>query len=353
METNSLTRRQLGLRAALALAACAGGSQWLVPAQAQWGERSRVPLRVAVGGKGDLHHLPLTVAERLGYFRDEGLSLDIENYTGAPLAMAAVHSGRADIGCSDYDRLIESQALGFPCRCLVLMGRTPQLVLAASPRYWPKKPLNHQRELRIGVAAPGSSAQFFASLWLLQAGISARQVQFIGVDSGASAIAAFRQGHVQALSHVDPLITLLEQRSEVQILADTRSLKGSADFYGGPMPGACMYASQTFVQQRAREVQAFVNAVVRALKWMQTASPADLARVVPTEYWLDDRAAYLAAFEKGRATLSPDGLMPDDGPATALRAVARLREGQTAPKVNLGLTYSNEWVTQAKLKFQL
>ena len=352
MALSSINRRQLGLHAASALVACAAGSQW-GSAQAQVGARSNAPLRIAVGGKGDLYYLPLTVAERLGYFRDEGLRVEIEDFAGGSQAMAAVRDGQADVGCGAYERLIEQQALGFNCRSLVLMGRTPQMVLAASIRNWPKKPLSSYKDLRIGVAALGSSSQFFANLWLIQAGISADQVEFVGVGSGSNAIAALKQGSIHALCHVDPLMTLLEQRGEVRILADTRTLKGSADFFGGPMPGACMYAPQLFAQRRSRESQSLVNAMVHALKWMQTAGPVDLARVVPMQYWLEDRGAYLAAFEKVRLTLSPDGLMPGEGPATALKAIARLRESQTAPRVNLTLTYNNEWVMRAKEKFQV
>lgn len=352
MAFSSITRRQLGLRAAsAALVACAAGSQW--PAQAQLGTRSTGPLRIAVGGKSDLYYLPLTVAERLGYFREEGLRVEIEDFMGGALAMDAVRSGQADVACGAYERLIEQQAMGFQCRSLVLMGRTPQMVLAASIRNWPKKPLSNYKDLRFGVSAPGSSSQFFANLWLMQAGIPADQVEFIGVGNGSGAITALKQGRIHALCHVDPLITLLEQRGEVRILADTRTLKGSADFFGGPMPGACMYAPQPFTQRRSRDAQSLVNAMVHALKWMQTAGPADLARIVPMQYWLDDRGAYLAAFEKVRQTLSPDGLMPGEGPATALKALARLRESQTAPRVNLALTYNNEWVMRAKDKFQI
>ena len=351
MAIPSITRRQLGLRAASALVACAAGSQW--PAQAQLGPRTNAPLRIAVGGKGDLYYLPLTVAERLGYFRDEGLRVEIEDFPGGSLAMEAVRSGQADVGCGAYERLIEQQAMGFNYRSLVLMGRTPQMVLAASIHNWPKKPLSNYKDLRIGIAAPGSSSQFFANLWLIQAGISAEQVEFVGVGSGSGAIAALKQGRIHAVCHVDPLMTLLEQRGEVRILADTRTLKGSADFFGGPMPGACRYAPQLFAQRRSRESQSLVNAMVHALKWMQTAGPVDLARVVPMQYWLEDRGAYLAAFEKVRQTLSPDGLMPGEGPATALKAIARLRESQTAPRVNLTLTYNNEWVMRAKEKFQV
>lgn len=348
-----VTRRQFGLHAASAVLAGAA-AHWLAPdVHAQSSARKSAPLRIAVGGKGRLYYLPLTAAERLGYFQDEGLSVEIKDYAGGSIALEAVRAGEADLGCGAYEQLIEQQALGFNCKSLALMGRTPQLVFAASARNWPKKSPSSFKDLRIGVSSAGSASQIFASLWLMKAGISLDSVEFVSVGSSYGALTALRQGRIHALCHVDPLITLLEQKNEVRIMADTRSLKSSADFFGGPMPGACLYAPQAFVQRRSREVQGLVNAMVHALKWMQTAGPADLARIIPMQYWLDDRGAYLAAFEKVRETLSPDGLMPDEGPATALKALARLRSSQTAPKVNLALTYSNEWVQRAKLKFQL
>ena len=40
---------------------------------------------------------------------------------------------------------------------------------------------------------------------------------------------------------------------------------------------------------------------------------AYIIRTVPEPYFQGDRALYLAAFSKVRETISPDGLMPDDG----------------------------------------
>lgn len=348
------SRRLFGLCAGSLLLG-AGGGGWLADATAAANGNARpgAALRIAVGGQGGLFYLPLTAAERLGYFQNEGLRVEILDFAGGSPAMDAVREARADVGCGGYEQLLEQQAGGFACRSLALMGRTLQLALAASQRFWPHKSFTSYKGLRIGVPALGSSAQFFASLWLLQMGVSPDAVSFVGVGNGRQALAAIRQGRVHALSHVDPLITLLEQKNEVRILADTRTLKGSQDFFGGPMPGACLYAPRAFVEHRSSEAQGMVNAIVHALKWMQTAGPADLARIIPMQYWLDDRAAYLAAFEKVRESLSPDGLMPGEGPATALRSIARLRASRAAPDVDLSLTYSNEWVRRAKLKFQL
>ena len=73
-----LSRREL-----LALAA-AGSALAAIPtfAAAQAPEKKKVV--IAVGGKNLLYYLPLTVAEQLGYFKDEGLDVEIETSPAAP-----------------------------------------------------------------------------------------------------------------------------------------------------------------------------------------------------------------------------------------------------------------------------
>lgn len=351
MPSLSITRRQLGQFCALSAASACLAGPAVLRAQSRLG--SAAPVRIAVGGQSVLYYLPLTVAVGLGFFREEGLDVEVVDYPGGAPALQAVHDLKADLCCGAYDHVVRQQPRGVMHRSLALLGRAPQLALAASVRNWPLKSVAGFKGLRVGVTAPGSSTQFLASLWLSQAGVPLNEVRFVGVGSGSSAVSALRQGRVHALCHADPVITLLEQRGEVRLLADTRTLKGSSDIFGGTMPGACLYAPQKFVQHRQGEVQALVHAMVHALKWLQTASPADLARVVPAAHLLGDRSAYMAAFHKVRETWSPDGLMPDDGPTTALRAVARLQPEFAPARVELDKTFSNDWVRKSKLKFQL
>ncbi|RYF26765.1 MAG: ABC transporter substrate-binding protein [Comamonadaceae bacterium] len=349
MSAPSFTRRQFGVQTTLAAAFVAAPA--VLRAQPLAGTAGRV--RIAVGGQSALYYLPLTVADQLGFFKAEGLDVSLHDHAGGALALQSVQAGAADVCCGAYEHTIRQQIAGHALRSLVLLGRAPQLALGASVRTWPLRSVSSFKGMRVGVSAPGSSTQFVASLWLAQAGTPLNEVAFIGVGTGDSALAALRQGRVHALCQSDPLLTLLEQRSEVRMLCDLRTLKGSQEVFGGAMPGACLYAPQAFVQRQPGQAQALVHAMVHALKWLQTAGPADLARVLPNGHLLGNRAAYLTAFGKVRETLSPDGMMPDDSPATALRAVARLQPELAPSKVELGRTYTNEFVRRAKAKFSV
>jgi len=314
-------------------------------------ERPRVS--IAVGGKSAFYYLPLTIAEQLGYFKAEGLDVDITDHPGGSRALQALSGGGADVVNGAYEHTINMQARNQFLQSFVLMGRAPQIAVGVSTKAVPnyRAPFD-LRGRRIGVSAPGSSTNMVANLVLARGGVKAGEVSFVGVGSSLGALSALRSGQIDAMSNTDPVMTMLEQRGEVKIISDTRTLKGTQDVFGGPMPAACFYAPAEFVQKNPNTCQAMANAVVHALKWLQTAGPSDLIKTVPDAYLLGDRALYLASFNKVREAISLDGMMPEEGARTALKAVASFETGIRPEKIDLGRTYTNEFARRAKERFK-
>ena len=147
-------------------------------------------------------------------------------------------------------------------------------------------------------------------------------------------------------------MTMLEQKGEVKIISDTRTLKGTLDVFGGPMPAACLYAPVEFIQKNPNTCQALANAIVHGLKWLQTAGPGDIIKTVPESYLLGDRALYLASFNKVRESISLDGIIPEDGARTALKALASFDPNIKADRIDLAKTYTNEFARRAKDRFK-
>src|SRR5690242_20794246 len=89
---------------ALAIALLALG-----PAAAQ--ERPELSsVRLAVGGRSGLFYLPLTVTERLGYFKQAGLDVEIADVQAGVRALQAVVGGSADVATGTFDHTIQMQA---------------------------------------------------------------------------------------------------------------------------------------------------------------------------------------------------------------------------------------------------
>jgi NitT/TauT family transport system substrate-binding protein len=188
--------------------------------------------------------------------------------------------------------------------------------------------------------------------YLHEHGIPEAAVQVVGVGTSHRAVEALRAGEIDAVCNVEPVISLLEARSEVRIVADTRSLKGTVALFGGPMPTACLYADAGFVRTHPGTCQALANGSVRALKWLRTAGPSDLMQVVPRADPLGDAGLFVAVFQKVSEAFAPDGLMPEGGPPTALRAMLELR-GDIAPeRIDLSRSYTDRFALAAKQRFK-
>lgn len=314
-------------------------------------ERTRVAL--AVGGRAALYYLPLTISDQLGYFRAEGLEVEISDFAGGARALQAVVGGSADVCSGAFEHTINLQSKNQMFQAFVLQGRAPQIAFGVSTKSMPNyKSVADLRGKKIGVTAPGSSTNMVANLVLSRGGLKAGDVSFIGVGTAAGALSALRSGQIDAISNIDPVMTMLEQKGDVKIISDTRTLKGTLEVFGGAMPAGCLYAPTDFIQKNPNTCQAMTHAIVRGLKWLQTAGPGDIIKTVPESYLLGDRALYLASFNKVRESISLDGMMPDNGPRTALEALASFDPAIRAAKIDLAKTYTNEFARRAKERFQ-
>ena len=216
----------------------------------------------------------------------------------------------------------------------------------------PARTFEDLRGKKIGVSAPGSSTNMVASLVLSRGGIKPGEVTFVGVGTGVGALTAIRSGQVDALCNSDPVMTMLEQKGDIRVVADTRTLKGTSEVFGGAMPAGCLYAPRVFLEKNPNTAQALANAIVHSLKWLQTAGPSDLMKTVPEAYLLGDRGLYLASFDKVREAIALDGLIPEDGAKVALRALGSFEPTLKADKIDLAKTFTNEFAKKAKAKFK-
>ena len=343
-----LSRRGFISAAMLAAASVAAPS---VRAQ---GKPEKTRVAIAVGGKAAFYHLPLTIAEQLGYFRAEGLEVDISDFAGGVQAIQAMGSGSADVVSGAFEHTISLQSKSQFCQAFVLQGRAPQIALGVSTKTLSGyKSLADLKGRKIGVSSAGSSTHMMATLVLTRAGVKPQDVSFVGVGTAGGALAAMRSGQIDAICNTDPVMTMLEQKGDVRIISDTRTIKGTLDVFGGPMPAACLFAPTEFLQKNPNTAQALANAIVRGLKWLQTAGPGDIIKTVPESYFLGDRGSYLASFNKVREAFALDGLIPEDGAKTALRVLASIDAGVTPDKIALGKTYTNEFARKAKDKFKI
>lgn len=308
---------------------------------------------VAVDNKAAFCYLPLTIAERLGYFSSEGLDVHVREFADANQSVQAVLSGAAHMYSGGYSSTISLMSREQAFQAFVLQGRAPQIVLGVSQHtmgYY--RQLRDLRGKKIGIMGLGTASHRIARLLLAKAQLSTQEVRYISLPTAEGAVEAFRAGQIDAICYTDPVMTGLEQGGALRVVADTRTVRGNAEVFGGPMPAGALIAPAEFIGSYSRLCQAMADAMVRALKWLQTAGPSDIIKAVPERYFQGDRALYLAAFSRAREAWAPDGVMPDEGPATAARVLSLFDDVFSLKQMDLERTYTNTFARKAKAKYR-
>jgi NitT/TauT family transport system substrate-binding protein len=305
-------------------------------------------VRLAVGGKSAIFYLPLSVTERLGYFKQEGLAVEISDVQSGARALQSLVGGSADIGVGTFDHTIQMQAKGQAVVAIVQYGHYPGFVLGTiasrSVTYGGPQSL---KGLKIGVTSPGSSTHFMAAYMLVRSGLKPDDASFIGTGVTSTAVAAARRAEIDAIVSSDPMMSVMQSEGLVNVVADTRTAAGTQSVYGGPYPGGVVYTTPTFMARNPAAVQAVVTAFVRALKWMAAHSAEDIATAMPEEYALGNRGIYVRALAASRAMYSPDGRFVPGAVETAHQVLKIFDPAVADATVDLSKTHTDRFVEKA------
>jgi NitT/TauT family transport system substrate-binding protein len=303
---------------------------------------------LGVGGKTAVIYLPLTVTERLGFFREEGLDVVIQDFGAGARALQALIGGSVEVVAGGYDHTIQMQALGRDIVAFVLLNRYPGLVLAVRKDLESEiRSISDLKGRRVGVTAPGSSTHIFVNYLLIKSGLRPTDVSIVSTSVGAQAVAAVQNRLVDAISNVEPAISLLSERGLIRVLADTRTAQGTRAVLGGEYPFASLYTTRAWLERNPDKAQRLTNAMVRGLRWMQGKTPEEIAAVLPEEYFLGDRALYLKVLKNSLESFSPNGRFSDTAPLRPLTVLSAFDPNVARARIDLKRTYTNAFVDRA------
>lgn len=333
--------------------------RWAVPALAAgvaWpalASRGRLSVKIALPKPPHMGVLPLQLAGELGYLDAEGLDVQWVPVHSDAAAAQALASGRVQAAAVDFTQVLFQWARGVDLCAVVQQTRSPLRVLGIHPRLVQGLPKQGGalKGRRVGTLSD-LSCQLVINRTLQMAGLTSTDLTVHTLADPAEVLEQYRQGALDAFC-LDPTVAAaLEIKGEVKVVADTRTVRGTTDVLGGPVPGMSVCVLRQNMSQQHGLCQALAHAVVRALKWLRTAGPSDLTRMLPESTLGPDRAQYLAAFEKSRDGLSTDGLMADVAASSALLAMLRLDTSLTRLHPLLPETYTNEYALKAKQRFR-
>jgi len=304
-------------------------------------------VRLAIGGQNQMVYLPTTLARELGFYRAEGLDVELQDFAGGSKALEALVGGSADVVSGFYDHTIQMAADGRRLTAFVNMLRFPGLVLVTSPQAAASVSRIEDLKGRIaGVTSAGSSSQMLLTYLLQRHGVAPDSVSITAIGSAATAIAAVERGKVDAGMLADPAFTLLALRTRgLHVLADLRTAAGVKDAFGtSAYPASVLYASTDWIQAHRDTTARLARAIVKTLAWMQTHTPEQIADKTPKAFRGDDDTLYVEAVTNSMPMFSPDGVMDAAGAEAVHTLLAASIEKVRNARIDLAETYTNDFV---------
>ncbi len=281
------------------------------------------------------NNYPSHFAQWLGYFRDEGVDVEISQIAGASKVLEAVVGGSADIGGGVYEQAIQMAAEGRDIECFVSLLRSPNFALVGRVRS-----IADLKGKIVGVSSPGSPSQAYLNLLLTNAGVPLDSVSVSSVGMGATAAAAVEHGQVDAAILFGSAITALQARKpDAVILADTRTPEGLRAMFGvDDYPASCLLARQEWLKKNPEAARKIARATLRSLRWISEHSAEEILAAMPAEFRVGDQAAEIVAIKMAKPMYSIDGKISRES-AEAVKRVL----GAKYANVDLSKTYSNEY----------
>lgn len=305
-------------------------------------------ITIIVGGYEKQIYLPAKLAESLGYFKAEGLEVELLNESSGVDAENDMLAGAVQGVIGFYDHCVDLQAKGKFVESIVQFSHAPGEVELISSKLPADATMASLKGKSLGVTGLGSSTNFLTQFLMQRAGVANVDYTTLPVGAGTTFIAAMQQDKIQAGMTTEPTITRLLKSGEARILIDLRTDDKTRAALGGAYPAASLYMPNTWVEKNKAAAQKLANAFVKTLKFINTHTAAEIADKMPKEFYAGDRDSYVKALAAGKGMFTPDGVMPAGGPETVLSVLSTFSKNVKGKNIDLSKTYTTEFVKNAK-----
>ena len=308
---------------------------------------------MAVGGMEKQIYLPARLTEQLGFFREQGLEVEMINTRAGVEAENELISGDVQAVVGFYDHTIDIQSKGKSIISIVQLSRAPgEVELVATKLAKEIKSPADFKGRTLGITGVGSSTDFLTQALAAKAGLKAGDYSTIGVGAGSTFIAAMKQSKIDAGMTTEPTIGQMLSTGEAKVLIDLRSMETTQAALGGPYPAASLYVSSSWLEKNKPVAQKLANAMVKTMRWMAAHSAAEIADKMPKEYMVGNRELYVQGLAAGKSQFTVDGRMPANGPETVLKVMSSFSKNVMGKQIDLNKTYTAELVDAANKVLQ-
>ncbi len=214
---------------------------------------------------------PFAVAMKMGWFKQEGVEIEIVPLPGSTDCVKAVATGEVPVSLPSVEPLANGRPQGVKAKIFYTAYQTNGYGLAVPA----ESPIQNPGELRgksIGVTSLASAGVVIARAQVAAAGLDpARDVQIVVAGEGAQTAAMVRNKQVEALSQFDTQYAMVENTGVKMRYLDRRDIER--------FPGNGFLASEESLRTRRKDLIALARAYAKGTIFT-LANPEAAVRIV-------------------------------------------------------------------------
>ncbi len=226
-----------------------------------------------------IFYAPMYVAIEEGYFEEEGIDLTLVTGFGADKTMTALLTGEADIGFMGSESTIYTYKEGasdYAVNFAQLTQRAGNFLVSREPIDNFSWDMLTGKDV-LGGRAGGMPEMVFEYI-LKKNGIDPSTDLAIdqSIDFGSTA-AAFSGGQADFTVEFEPHATSLETKGDGYVVA-------SLGKDSGYVPYTAFSAKKSYLEKNPEVIQSFTNALQKGMDYVQTHTPAEIAKVIAPQF---------------------------------------------------------------------
>ena len=217
-------------------------------------------------------HAPFYVAQKMGYFKQQGLDVSVTPGKGSSTTMQLVGHGKYDFGFGDLPTLATAKSKGIPVVALVAANEKSPLAMCSFAASHPLKTPQSMRGLRMGIDPAGSTFVFYKTLLAANKMTRADVKEF---TLGQPYENYLLRGRVDIIPcYVDAELPVLQAHAgnkKISVLLGSK--------WGYNVLGSGLLTSESMIKKNPDTVQKLVNAYMKGLRWT-IGHPTQAARII-------------------------------------------------------------------------
>lgn len=259
---------------------------------------------------GDLRSefwLPIYVAKENGYFKDEGLDVELITFKDGPVELQSALNGEIDFAVLSTEPVLIAYDKGLKSKILMSTLKNKPFMIVANKSITDIKQLKGKK---VAAGTPGSSPYAFVSSILKKNGLEPnKDVTLVNMDYGAS-LTALDNNQIQA-TFLDSTRINQSDLNNINVLVDTVDPKTHKEIYNtDKYEASIVVASDEYINDNKETTQKFTNAMLKAMKWQQENSDEKIAEVIKPYFAELDMVDII---KLTRSSLSADGMISQEG----------------------------------------